>query len=140
MDEPALKAKFKVSLGRVPTMTSIANMPAISEGVDATPDGHVGYVWDNYEESVPMSTYLVAFVVSNFGNEESPKADPSDPTFRIWARQNALDQIAYAKDIGPKMLKHFEDYFNVKYPLPKQVRTYILVQPAFTRTTTNFIC
>merc|ERR1712178_321075 len=40
--------------------------------------------------------------------------------FRIWARKNALDQIAYAKDIGPKMLKHFEEYFDVKYPLPKQ--------------------
>ena len=27
-------------------------------------DGSDEYVWDHYEESVPMSTYLVAFVVS----------------------------------------------------------------------------
>ena len=30
------------------------------------------YVWDVYEESVPMPTYLVAFVVSKFGFEVSP--------------------------------------------------------------------
>jgi aminopeptidase N len=40
--------------------------------------------------------------------------------FRIWARKDALDQIAYAKDVGPKMLEYFEEYFNVTYPLPKQ--------------------
>ena len=66
-----------------------------------------------------MSTYLVAFVVSKFGFEISPKLD-NDVMFRIWARKDALDQTAYAKDIGPKMLEFFEDYFNVSYPLPKQ--------------------
>ena len=40
--------------------------------------------------------------------------------FRIWARKDALDQIAYAKEVGPKMLEYFEEYFNVTYPLPKQ--------------------
>ncbi len=66
-----------------------------------------------------MSTYLVAFVVSKFGYEVSPKSS-NGVTFRIWARKDALDQIAYAKDVGPKMLQFFEDYFNVPYPLPKQ--------------------
>ena len=76
-------------------------------------------MWDVYEESVPMSTYLVAFVVSKFGHEVSPKTS-NNVMFRIWARKDALDQIAYAKDIGPKMLEYFEEYFNVSYPLPKQ--------------------
>ena len=67
-----------------------------------------------------MSTYLVAFVVSNFKSEESPPTG-NGVTFRIWAREAALDQIGYAKEIGAKMLKFFEDYFDVKYPLPKQV-------------------
>ena len=52
------------------------------------------YVWDVYEESVPMSTYLVAFVVSKFGNEVSPSdLANNNVTFRIWARKDALDQI-----------------------------------------------
>lgn len=82
-------------------------------------EGSDEYVWDVYEESVPMSTYLVAFVVSKFGYEISPQYG-NNVMFRIWARKDALDQIAYAKEMGPKMLKYFEDYFNVSYPLPKQ--------------------
>ena len=82
-------------------------------------EGTEEYVWDNYEESVPMSTYLVAFVVSKFANEVSPQTD-NNVMFRIWARKDALDQVAYAKDVGPRMLEYFEDFFNVSYPLPKQ--------------------
>ena len=66
-----------------------------------------------------MPTYLVAFVVSKFGNEVSPEMD-NNVMFRIWARKDALDQVAYAKEVGPKMLKYFEDFFNISYPLPKQ--------------------
>ena len=68
-----------------------------------------------------MSTYLVAFVVSKFGHETSP-ATGNNVEFRTWARNSALDQIAYAKDIGPKILEYFETYFSAAYPLPKQVR------------------
>ena len=78
------------------------------------------YVWDHYEESVPMSTYLVAFVVSQFKYETAPPTG-NNVTFRIWAQDSALDQITYAKSIGGEILKYFETYFNIKYPLPKQV-------------------
>ena len=36
MDEPALKAKFEVSLGRLKTMTSISNMPIAENGMGVT--------------------------------------------------------------------------------------------------------
>ena len=71
-----------------------------------------------------MSTYLVAFVVSQFNFERSPPTG-NQVDFRVWARQSAFDQIAYAKDIGAKILQYFETYFNVKYPLPKQVNNRI---------------
>ena len=85
-------------------------------------DGTDEYVWDHYQETVPMSTYLVAFVISNFYNEKSPPTG-NNVTFQTWSRKSAFDQISYAKDIGPTILQFFETYFNVKYPLPKQVST-----------------
>ena len=39
--------------------------------------------------------------------------------FRIWSEPSSLNQAKYARDIGPKILKFFEDYFQVPFPLPK---------------------
>jgi len=115
-DEPALKAKYEVRLGRRPDMSSISNMPISKEGTPM--EGTTEYVWDHYQESVKMSTYLVAFVVSKFKYKEITRSN--DVRFRIWSEPNSLDQTAYARDIGPKILEFFEGYFNVKFPLPKQ--------------------
>ena len=116
-DEPGIKAKYSVSLGRLRSMSSISNMPIQEKGVAM--EGTEEYVWDRYEQSVKMSTYLVAFVVSKFQFRETTRED-NKVRFRIWSEPSSLDQTEYARDIGPKILKFFEDYFQVKFPLPKQ--------------------
>ena len=97
-------------------MSSISNMPIVEEGVPMK--GTTEYVWDHFQESVKMSSYLVAFVVSKFRFEETTLEN--NVTFRVWARPDYLDQTTYALDIGPRILEFFESYFDVKYPLPKQ--------------------
>lgn len=37
----------------------------------------------------------------------------------VWARKEAIEQAEYARDKGPKVLTFFENYFNIKFPLPK---------------------
>lgn len=74
------------------------------------------WVLDKFDVSVPMSTYLVAYTINDFEYRES---NVSDVIFRIWARPEAISQVDYAKDIGPKVLKYFEKTFKVDYPLPK---------------------
>lgn len=78
-----------------------------------------GWVWDKYMDTVPMSTYLVAFMVSEFEYKVGDKTD-NNVTFRIWARKDALNQVEFARQVGPKFLEYYEKFFDVKYPLPKQ--------------------
>ena len=115
-DEPGIKASYEVRLGRTMDMTSMSNMPIMEEGVPM--EGSEEYVWDIYKKSVKMSTYLVAFVVSKFDYVEETRSN--GVRFRIWSAPSSIDQTSYARDIGPKILEFFENYFNVKFPLPKQ--------------------
>jgi aminopeptidase N len=93
-------------------MSSISNMPQTSTGEDMV--GHEDYVWDIYQETEIMSTYLLAFVISEF------QFRFEEENFRIWARNDVIDQTDYAAKTGPKILAFFEEYFGISYPLPKQ--------------------
>ncbi|XP_047022834.1 aminopeptidase N [Helicoverpa zea] len=108
-DEPALKAKFTISIARPNNMTSLSNMNIVRQSPhEILPD----YTWDHYAESLPMSTYLVAFTVTDFKNMTNNK-------FSVWARSEAVQSAAFALEIGPKILKYLEEYYKIKFPLPK---------------------
>lgn len=77
-------------------------------------DGLPSYVWEHFERSVPMSTYLVAFIVSDFEQMSSPQGN-----VKVWARKEAIQQADYSLRIGPQILNYFEDFFQIKFPLPK---------------------
>ncbi|XP_055705019.1 aminopeptidase N-like [Phlebotomus papatasi] len=115
-DEPQMKATFEISLAHDKKFTALSNMPIKwSEPFD----GKSHWVWDHFQESVPMSTYLVAYSINDFHYKESYVKMVDDVVFKIWARPDAIDQVDYAKYVGPKVLKFYEDYFDIKFPLPK---------------------
>jgi len=64
-----------------------------------------------------MSTYLVAYSVNDFVNK--PSTLPNGALFRTWARPNAIDQCDFAAEFGPKVLQYYEQFFGIKFPLPK---------------------
>ncbi|KAK8396295.1 hypothetical protein O3P69_005380 [Scylla paramamosain] len=109
LDEPAMKARFKVSLARQTNMTARANMPL--EATEPIPD-QKGWVWDHFQTTLPMSTYLVAFLVSDFTSK-------SNGNVSVWSREAVLGEAEHALQIGPELIAFFEDYLNVTFPLPK---------------------
>ncbi|CAL4116388.1 unnamed protein product, partial [Meganyctiphanes norvegica] len=115
LDEPSYKATFQVWLARTENMTAVSNMPRISSYPIAD---QPGWTWDEFGKSVPMSTYLLAFMISDLHYRNSTSND--HVFFRVWARENALDQVEYALEKGPDMLRFYEDFFNISFPLPKQ--------------------
>lgn len=68
--------------------------------------------WDTFDPSIPMSTYLVAFVVSEFDSL-------GDDKFKVWSRPSTANQREYALNIGTAALDLFEAKFNQNYTLPK---------------------
>jgi aminopeptidase N len=61
-----------------------------------------------------MPTYLIAFVVSDFGFKNETK------DFFVWARKGALDQSNYRAHVGPELLEALEVFLlGLKYQLPK---------------------
>lgn len=109
LDEPEMKARFKVSLARQTNMTARANMPLAA--TEPIPD-QKGWVWDHFQTTLPMSTYLVAFLVSDFSHK-------SNGNVSVWSREAVLGEAEHALQIGPEFIAFFENYLNFTFPLPK---------------------
>ncbi|CAG2061684.1 unnamed protein product, partial [Timema podura] len=71
--------------------------------------------WDNFQETpMPISTYLIAFVVSDFVNLSS-----SDGFYSTWQRADAISQAQYSIDVSPLIMKSLENFTELDYFLPK---------------------
>lgn len=104
LDEPNLKAKFNFRIGRNESFSSLMNMPKKASGFPV--EGRPGYVWDEYQESVLMPTYLVEVVVSQFDHITSVNTG-NGVTWSTYARPDAIqDKLAtFAATIGPIILQ-----------------------------------
>ncbi|XP_077378475.1 endoplasmic reticulum aminopeptidase 1b [Festucalex cinctus] len=112
-DEPAFKANFTISIIREAQHIAISNMPKTK--TVALP----GNVFeDHFATTVKMSTYLVAFVVSDFHSVS--KTTQNGVKISVYAVAEKLNQTDFALDAAVKLLDFFDDYFNFPYPLPKQ--------------------
>lgn len=111
-----MKATFDISLGHHKQFIALSNMP-LKESKSV--EGKEDFVMDTFVTSVKMSTYLVAYSVSDFEYKEAKVDTKDDVVFRIYARRDAMTQVDYAAEVGPKVLRFYEEYFKIKFPLPK---------------------
>uniref|UniRef100_A0AAX7THQ6 Aminopeptidase n=1 Tax=Astatotilapia calliptera TaxID=8154 RepID=A0AAX7THQ6_ASTCA len=112
-DEPSFKANFSVRIRRRPEYISLSNMPVIKT-VEVSGD----LLEDQFAPSVQMSTYLVAFVICDFKSVTGTTS--SGVQVSIYAAPEKWQQTHYALEVAVKMLDFYEEFFNIRYPLPKQ--------------------
>uniref|UniRef100_A0A9J8CTA1 Aminopeptidase n=2 Tax=Cyprinus carpio TaxID=7962 RepID=A0A9J8CTA1_CYPCA len=105
-DEPAFKANFSVRIRREAKHIALSNMPKLPGGLFE----------DQFDVSVKMSTYLVAFIVSDFLSISRT----SQHGISVYAVPEKIDQAEFALDAAVKLLDFYDDYFDIPYPLPKQ--------------------
>uniref|UniRef100_F6YGA9 Aminopeptidase N-like N-terminal domain-containing protein n=1 Tax=Ciona intestinalis TaxID=7719 RepID=F6YGA9_CIOIN len=105
-DEPAYKANFSLSMVRERGVHTLFNTPLQS----TTPLGG-DIERDDFQPTVRMSTYLVAFIVSDFvkiSNRTSTGVEVS-----VYASKDKLDQLNYALHFACKVLTYFENLFKI---------------------------
>ncbi|WKY12411.1 hypothetical protein Q1695_003750 [Nippostrongylus brasiliensis] len=112
-DEPVFKANWTV------TVIHPKGTKAVSNGIENGEGERSGdWIISKFKTTPRMSSYLLAIFVSEFDYVEGHTS--SGVRFRIWSRPEAKEMTAYAKDAAIKCLEFYENYYDIKFPLPKQ--------------------
>jgi puromycin-sensitive aminopeptidase len=109
-DEPQHKAVFGITLVVDKPLTAISNASIKSEKeIPGTEKKEV-----IFNDSIKMSTYLVAFIVGEFESSE-PVMSGKTP-IRIWSVPGKNHLAPFASQIGKAALDFFAKYYGIDYP------------------------
>ncbi|CAK5073542.1 unnamed protein product [Meloidogyne enterolobii] len=114
-DEPHFKAIYRLNIIHPFGSRVVSNSKEIRDGV---PTDNNEWVWTDFDETPPMSSFLLALVVSDFEFVEG--YTKRGIRFRIWARKDIINFTSYTLEAGIRILEFYEDYYGIKFPLPKQ--------------------
>ena len=113
-DEPAIKAKFDLTLVAPKDRVALSNMPIVEEHEDPM-DKTKRMV--KFATSPIMSTYLVCYVIGEYDyvEQHSERGIP----VRVYTPLGKAEQGKFALDVAVRCLDFYERYFKIEYPLPK---------------------
>jgi aminopeptidase N len=110
-DEPGLKATFSVTVDAPKDRVAVSNMPV----AQVTPlDGQNQRV--QFETTPKISTYLLFLSVGEYERVHRV-VDGAD--LGVLVKRGDLPKAAYALDQAAALLHYYNEYFGVRYPLPK---------------------
>lgn len=74
-----------------------------------------------FDRSVPMSTYLACFIVSDFVAVTSMAKGLNGRQFPIsvYTTRAQREKGSFALDTGVKIIEYYINLFGIDYPLPK---------------------
>jgi aminopeptidase N len=110
-DEPAFKASFETAVIVPERLLAVANMPVASE----TPAGP-GLKRIVFAPTPKMSTYL--FVLAA-GELEKVSAQSDGIAISVVTTAGKSAEGRYALESAVRLMAYYNDYFGIKYPLPK---------------------
>ncbi len=110
-DEPNFKATFDLTVNAPAGQMVVSNMPVAS--AKATGNGMQQVV---FETSPKMSTYLLFLGMGEF---DRATLDDNGVEIGVIAQKGKVDQAQFALEASRDVLREYNDYFGVEYPLPK---------------------
>ncbi|KAG5671811.1 hypothetical protein PVAND_001986 [Polypedilum vanderplanki] len=113
-DEPHLKAKFRLRISCRDNFFALANTKVVN--IQYEDDLFGTWAIREFEETIPMSIYLLAFTVSDFKNITSIDEGRE---FSVYASSKEYTNMQFALDVGKNALKALEEYTGFPYALDK---------------------
>jgi aminopeptidase N len=110
-DEPAFKATFALTVTVPRSFLAVSNMPVIREEPVAPDSKQVAFA-----PTPKMSSYLFVLTV---GELERLTAEADGVTVGVVTTAGKREQGRFALENAVKLLDYYNDYFGIKYPLPK---------------------
>jgi len=110
-DEPARKATFLVSIDVPTDRMAVSNMPIAQVTALSPTTERV-----RFQPTPKMSTYLLFVGVGDF---ERIERQVDEVNIGIVVKRGDTGKAAYALDQAAKLLHYYNEYFGVRYPLPK---------------------
>jgi aminopeptidase N len=110
-DEPSYRATFQLSVKILKRNSAISNMPAVAEQAFGNDQKIV-----IFGRTPPMASYLVALIC---GKLEWLEDQVAGTRLRVLTTPGKKEFGEFALENTKKLLEYYNDYFGIKYPLPK---------------------
>src|SRR6266513_3554963 len=140
-DEPSFRARFQLTAVVPENWVAVSNMPVESERKINVPEGSKEV---RFQQTPPMSSYLNVFVAGELDEIETKiagtdtvverytsnpgqkkisrqryKSKTAPLQVRVIATKGKAESGRYALESTAQILQYYNDYFGVRYPLPK---------------------
>ena len=110
-DEPVYRATYDLTLIVPANLMAVSNMPIARE----TPIAG-GFKEVAFERTPSMASYLVAIYAGEF---EAVEGEQDGVKLRILTTEGKRATAVYALEATKRILAYYNEYFGVRYPLPK---------------------
>ncbi|XP_008544416.1 aminopeptidase N [Microplitis demolitor] len=121
IDEPEYKATFLLSVIRPKNLQCRSNTPLIaSTEIPEEPN----FMRDNFEKTPEMSTYQLAFMISDFesmspSRSVNPIEGRSPLEIKVWGRKEYLSTLSKVPNKIVTIINYLQNYFNISIGLSK---------------------